>query len=292
METADLAQYLHIKESELEQEIHFLQEFEPAGVFARNLKECLLLQLKGVDERTADLRLLVQNYLNEIAQNKLPEISQKTGWSIEKTVDNVSYIKEHLEPIPGRGFGREKNTFIYPDVTVKEGEDGYRIVYNKERVRSVELNKEYLPLLKEKHNAQESHYIEEQYQKAKLLIKNIGKREETLRLVTEAIVDYQRDFFERGKAFLKPMNLLDIAQELAVHESTVSRTIKDKYLECRFGVFEMKYFFSNKTSEGNNCNVQSCIEEMIQNEDKKSHFRMQRYQSFWKKEESSFPDVL
>ena len=71
------------------------------------------------------------------------------------------------------------------------------------------------------------------------------------------------------KAFLKPMNLLDIAQELAVHESTVSRTIKDKYLECRFGVFEMKYFFSNKTSEGNNCNVQSCIEEMIQNEDKK-----------------------
>lgn len=269
METADLAQYLHIKESELEQEIYFLQEFEPAGVFARNLKECLLLQLKGVDERTADLRLLVQNYLNEIAQNKLPEISQKTGWSIEKTVDNVSYIKEHLEPIPGRGFGREKNTFIYPDVTVKEGEEGYRIVYNKERVRSVELNKEYLPLLKEKHSAQESHYIEEQYQKAKLLIKNIGKREETLRLVTEAIVDYQRDFFERGKAFLKPMNLLDIAQELAVHESTVSRTIKDKYLECRFGVFEMKYFFSNKTSEGNNCNVQSCIEEMIQNEDKK-----------------------
>lgn len=269
IETADLAGSLHIQESELEEDIHFLQEFEPCGVFARDLKECLLLQLKGEDERTKELRLLVENYLDEIAKNKLPEISKKTNLSVEKIADHVSYIREHLEPIPGRGFGSEKNTFIYPDITVKQEEDGYRIIYNKERVHAVELSKGYLPLLKENHSEQENHYIQEQYQKAKLLMKNIRKREETLRLVTEAIVDYQREFFQKGKAFLKPMNLLDIAQELEVHESTVSRTIKDKYLECRFGTFEMKYFFSNKTSEGNNCNVLSCIEEIIRNEDKK-----------------------
>lgn len=269
MGMGDLAQSLHISEKELEQELLFLQEFEPCGVFARDLKECLLLQLKGGDEKTAELRLLVEHYLNEIAQNKIPEISKKTGWSLEKTADHIRYLKENLEPIPGKGFGNEKNTFIYPDITIKQDEKSYRIIYNKERVHTLEFNREYLPLLKEKHSKEESGYLQEQYQKAQLLMKNIGKREETLRAVTEAILDYQREFFERGKAFLKPMNLLDIAQELEIHESTVSRAIRDKYLECRWGVFELKYFFSNKTSDGNNCNVLTLIEEIIENEDKK-----------------------
>lgn len=269
MDMGDLADSLHITREELEEELVFLQKLEPCGVFARDLQECLLLQLREENERNRDLRFLIGNYLNEIAGNKIPEISKKTKWSVEKVAEYISYLKEHLEPIPGRGYGSEKNTFIYPDVTVKEDEGGYRIIYNKERVHTVGLNQEYLPLLKEKHSAQENQYIQEQYQKAKLLMKNIGKREETLRLVTEAIVDYQREFFEKGKAFLKPMNLWDIAQELDVHESTVSRAVKDKYLECRYGVFELKYFFSNKTSEGNNCNVLTSIEELIRNEDKK-----------------------
>ncbi len=269
MEGAELAKGLQISEEELEKEIRFLQEFEPCGVFARDLRECLLLQLKDKDEKTASLRLLVENYLDEIAGNKLPEISKKTGWSLEKTAELVRELKEDLEPIPGRGYGSSENTFIYPDITVKRDEYGYRIIYNKERIHSIELNRDYLPLLEEKHSKEENGYIQEQYQKAKILMKNIGKREETLRLVTQAIVDYQREFFEKGRAFLKPMNLLDIAQELEIHESTVSRTIKDKYLECRWGVFELKYFFSNKTSEGNNCNVLTVIREIIENEDKK-----------------------
>lgn len=269
IETEELAKGLHITAEELEKEILFLQEFEPCGVFARNLKECLLLQLKGEDERTAELRLLVENYLDEIAQNKIPEISKKTGWSLEMAAERIRDLKENLEPIPGRGYGSGENTFIYPDITVKQDEDAYRIIYNKERVHALELNREYLPLLTEKQSKEEHGYIQEQYQKAKLLMKNIGKREETLRSVTEAIVDYQREFFEKGRAFLKPMNLFDIAQELEVHESTVSRTVKDKYLECRWGVFELKYFFSNKTSEGNNCNVLTVIREIVQNEDKR-----------------------
>lgn len=269
IEMKDLAESLHITEAELEEEIRFLQELEPCGVFARNLRECLLLQLKDDDEQTKEIRALVEHHLDEIAENKLPKISKKTGLSMEQIAEDIAYIKKHLEPIPGRGFGSEKNTFIYPDITVKQKEDGYLIIYNKERVHMVELSKDYLPLLKEDHSEQEKQYLQEQYQQARFLMKNIGKREETLRLVTEAIVDYQRDFFQKGKAFLKPMNLLDIAEELQMHESTISRAVKDKYLECRFGVFEMKYFFSNKTSEGNNCNVLNCIEELIKNEDKK-----------------------
>lgn len=123
-------------------------------------------------------------------------------------------------------------------------------------------------MLGQVHSSEENKYLKEQYQKAKILLRNIGKREETLAAVAEAIVDWQRDFFDKGKAFLKPMNLLDIAQELDVHESTVSRAVRDKYLECRWGIFELKYFFSNKTSDGNNCNVLTCIQEIIRSENK------------------------
>ena len=152
--------------------------------------------------------------------------------------------------------------------TVKEDEKGYRIILNKEKVHTLELNREYLPMLGQVHSSEENKYLKEQYQKAKILLQNIGKREETLAAVAEAIVDWQREFFEKGKASLKPMNLLDIAQELDVHESTVSRAVRDKYLECRWGIFELKYFFSNKTSDGNNCNVLTCIQEIIRSVNK------------------------
>lgn len=266
---SDLAKSLDISEAKLEQEISFLQGFEPCGVFARSLKECLLLQLQNEGEFHKNLRFLVSRFLQEIAENKLPEISRQTGWSVSEVADYVKYIKEQLEPIPGRGFGTEREAYIYPDITVKSAENGYRIIYNKERMHAVTLNEEYLPLLSGAHQEWENQYLKEQYQKAKLLIHNVNKREETLRMVAASILDYQMDFFEKGKAFLKPMNLYDVAQELGVHESTVSRTIKDKYLECRWGVFEFKYFFSNKTSEGNNCNVLTRIEEIIRSEDKR-----------------------
>lgn len=269
IDSGELAKVLGITEKEVEKEICFLQGFDPRGVFARNLQECLLLQLEGGDEKTARLRILVRDYLDEIAQNKIPKISRKMGLSIEETTEYIQYLKTELEPIPGRGYGNGQNTFIYPDVTVKQEGEEYRIILNKERIHPLELNREYLLLLAQDHGKEENSYLQEQYQKARLFIKNIGKREETLWAVSEALVDWQRAFFEKGKACLKPMNLFDIAQELDVHESTVSRAVKDKYLECRWGIFEMKYFFSNKTSDGNNCNVRSRIEELITQEDKK-----------------------
>ena len=133
-------------------------------------------------------------------------------------------------------------------------------------------------MLGQVHSSEENKYLKEQYQKAKILLQNIGKREETLAAVAEAIVDWQREFFEKGKASLKPMNLLDIAQELDVHESTVSRAVRDKYLECRWGIFELKYFFSNKTSDGNNCNV-PVFRRLSAARISKNHYRMQKSQS-------------
>lgn len=269
MDMDELAKGIGLSKEELEREIRFMQTLEPCGVFARDLKECLLLQLQGEEQMQRQARLLIEKYLDEIAQNKIPQISKQTGLTTAEITRTIQYIKEELEPVPGRGYGcANRNEYIYPDITVKEDEKGYRIILNKEKVHTLELNREYLPMLGQVHSSEENKYLKEQYQKAKILIQNIGKREETLAAVAEAIVDWQREFFEKGKAALKPMNLLDIAQELDVHESTVSRAVRDKYLECRWGIFELKYFFSNKTSDGNNCNVLTCIQEIIRSENK------------------------
>ena len=269
MDMDELAKVIGLSKEELEREIRFMQTLEPCGVFARDLKECLLLQVEGEEQMQRQARLLIEKYLDEIAQNKIPQISKQTGLTTAEITKTIRYIKEELEPVPGRGYGcANRNEYIYPDITVKEDEKGYRIILNKEKVHTLELNREYLPMLGQVHSSEENKYLKEQYQKAKILLQNIGKREETLAAVAEAIVDWQREFFEKGKASLKPMNLLDIAQELDVHESTVSRAVRDKYLECRWGIFELKYFFSNKTSDGNNCNVLTCIQEIIRSENK------------------------
>lgn len=269
MDMDELAKGIGLSKEELEREIRFMQTLEPCGVFARDLKECLLLQVQGEEQMQRQARLLIEKYLDEIAQNKIPQISKQTGLTTAEITKTIRYIKEELEPVPGRGYGcANRNEYIYPDITVKEDEKGYRIILNKEKVHTLELNREYLPMLGQVHSSEENKYLKEQYQKAKILLWNIGKREETLAAVAEAIVDWQREFFEKGKASLKPMNLLDIAQELDVHESTVSRAVRDKYLECRWGIFELKYFFSNKTSDGNNCNVLTCIQEIIRSENK------------------------
>ena len=269
MDMDELAKGIGLSKEELEREIRFMQTLEPCGVFARDLKECLLLQVEGEEQMQRQARLLIEKYLDEIAQNKIPQISKQTGLTTAEITKTIQYIKEELEPVPGRGYGcANRNEYIYPDITVKEDEKGYRIILNKEKVHTLELNREYLPMLGQVHSSEENKYLKEQYQKAKILLRNIGKRDETLAAVAEAIVDWQREFFEKGKASLKPMNLLDIAQELDVHESTVSRAVRDKYLECRWGIFELKYFFSNKTSDGNNCNVLTCIQEIIRSENK------------------------
>ena len=269
MDMDELAKGIGLSKEELEREIRFMQTLEPCGVFARDLKECLLLQVEGEEQMQRQARLLIEKYLDEIAQNKIPQISKQTGLTTAEITKTIRYIKEELEPVPGRGYGcANRNEYIYPDITVKEDEKGYRIILNKEKVHTLELNREYLPMLGQVHSSEENKYLKEQYQKAKILLQNIGKREETLAAVAEAIVDWQREFFEKGKASLKPMNLLVIAQELDVHESTVSRAVRDKYLECRWGIFELKYFFSNKTSDGNNCNVLTCIQEIIRSENK------------------------
>lgn len=262
----ELAEALHMPLKHITAEIRFLQkEMEPCGVFARDFKECLLLQAERRYGKKSELYQLIEQYLEDVAENRIPRICEKSGWEKEKVLELVAELKT-LEPIPGRGYGKqEKNTFLYPDITVKEKDGNLQMILNREGMRSLTLNEEYLPFLQQNGNQKETEYLKEQYRNAKMLIKNIAKREETLAKVTEAIIRRQREFFQYGKTHLKPMNLSDIAEDIDMHESTVSRAVNEKYLECRWGVFELKYFFSNKLSEKN---AYTCIEELVRNENK------------------------
>ncbi|MCI9137553.1 MAG: RNA polymerase factor sigma-54 [Lachnospiraceae bacterium] len=265
MTNQEISRILGLSQHETEREIRFLQNLEPRGVFARNIQECLLLQIESMEGETEELRRLVNHYMEEILHNKIPKICKETGWSRKKVLSLTARIKE-LEPVPGRGYGNgEAGEFIYPDFTVRRTDEGYRVILNRERMKIPQINTEYLPLLDREKSGENYEYLQEQYQNARMLLKNISRREETLCRVAEAIVQRQREFFEKGKMYLSSMNLADIALDIDMHESTVSRALKDKYLECRWGIFELKYFFSNKGTEKN---ARSCIEKIVQKEDK------------------------
>lgn len=266
----EIAKILHLSEEKIQEEIAFLQKnMEPCGVFARDGKECLLLQIEQAEKKESKLYQLVSEYLEEIADNKIPLICKKTGWEQQEVLELIEKIKK-LEPVPGRGYGKkEENTFIYPDITVSEEKGIFQVTFNRGNMKAITLNQEYLPLLNQKMSGEETRYVKEQYQNARMLIKNIAKREETLQRVSKAIIEHQIEFFQKGKAYLKPLNLSDIAMDTELHESTVSRAVHEKYLECRWGIFELKYFFSNKLSEKN---AHSCIEELVKNENSKKPY--------------------
>lgn len=269
MTNQEVAQVLGLSPREAEEEIRFLQSLEPRGVFARNIQECLLLQIDAMEGETEELRWLVCHHMQEMMHNKIPKICRDTGWNREKVLSLTSKIKE-LEPVPGRGYGTGgTGELIYPDFTVRKTDGEYRVILNRERMKTPQINEEYLPLLDRERAGEDYEYLQEQYQNARMLLKNISRREETLCCVAEAIVQRQRAFFEKGKMYLSPMNLADIALDIDMHESTVSRALKDKYLECRWGIFELKYFFSNKGTEKN---ARSCIEGIVQREDKTKPF--------------------
>ncbi len=250
MTNLEISKALGLTTEEVEEEIRFLQGLEPCGVFARDLRECLLLQIKqkGEDE---ELYQLVEHYIEEIIHNKIPKICKSTGWSRTKVLALISKVKE-LDPVPGRGYGTGiQGEFIYPDITVRRVDGRYHAFLNRGRAPIPKINQEYLPLLTQEKAGHDYEYMQEQYRNAKMLLKNIGRREETLRSVACAIVKRQQEFFEKGKMYLSPMKLADIATDVDLHESTVSRALKEKYLECRWGIFELKYFFSNKGARKN-----------------------------------------
>ena len=253
--------------------LEVIHSFEPFGVCSRNLKECLLIQIKvrGIDNDI--VHQIIENYLDDVGNNRLSHISKAIGCTIEDVKDALLLIRD-LEPKPGRIFSSARDVrYITPDVIVKKIEGEYVIIVSDSTAPKLRINSFYNQLVSDgEMNGNASDYINKKLISAFKLIKSIEQRRNTIYKVVKAIIEFQEDFFEKGTVHLKTLILKDVADQIGVHESTVSRAISGKYMQCPRGLFEIKYFFQSGVSSvhGDGVSAESIktiIKEIIDNED-------------------------
>ena len=245
---AGLAASQKVPAHELEKALALIQTFEPAGVGARNLRECLLLQLESRKGETARLAYqLVRDRFEDMEKRRYPAITKALGCDDDRLREVLSYITT-LEPKPGRAFQADETKYVTPDVYVRKIEGEYVVVLNDEPVPKLRISSYYRRLLRDKKaldGKETRKFLENKIQSAVGLIKNIEQRRKTIYRVTEAIFRIQRNFLEDGIGSLKPLTLKQVADMIGMHESTVSRVTTHKYVQTPRGLFELKFFFTS-----------------------------------------------
>jgi len=223
-----------------------IQRLDPPGVAARDLRECLLLQIDALQIDDPLVRCLVDNHLDLLQRRDFRRIARETGVSVEEVAAAAHAIGQ-LEPRPGRCFGGEEPIYIIPDIYVYKVADDFHIVLNEDGLPKLRINSLYRDVLaKDRQVAKDTReYVQGKVRAALWLIKSIHQRQRTIYKVMESIIRYQRDFFEMGIAHLRPLNLRDVADDIGMHESTVSRVTTNKYAHTPQGIFELKYFFNS-----------------------------------------------
>ncbi len=244
-ETEKIAEDGKFTQQDVEEIIPFVQEFDPPGVCARDLKECLLIQARHLQEDTNDLVEIIQNHLRDLEKKNYEGIAKAMNVPLEEVVDMCKIIFS-MEPKPGRSFVAQDTHYVTPDVHVYKVGDDYMISLNEDGLPRLRISSYYRNVLKGGHaNGQTQEYIQEKLRSAVWLIKSIHQRQRTIYKVAESIVKHQREFFDKGSAYIRPMILRDIASDIGMHESTVSRVTTSKYMHTPQGIFELKYFFNS-----------------------------------------------
>ncbi len=224
-----------------------VQIFDPAGVAARDLRECLLIQIDLFGTEDPLVRTLVSDHLDSLQRRDFRGISRILGITPEE-VAVASRLIGRLEPRPGRPFGGEDPVYIIPDIYVYKIGDEFHVVLNEDGLPKLKINQLYRDVLTggANHVAKDTRdYVQDKVRSAMWLIKSIHQRQRTIYKVMTSIIKYQRDFFERGVQHLKPLNLRDVAEDIEMHESTVSRVTSNKYANTPQGIFELKFFFNS-----------------------------------------------
>ncbi|MBI4041421.1 MAG: RNA polymerase factor sigma-54 [Deltaproteobacteria bacterium] len=231
--------------SALEKVLKKIQEFDPIGVGARDLRECLMAQAKQLPVRDPDLETLIQQQLQHLERKSYDVIARAMKLPMEKVVE-LSQVIFNMEPRPGRAFSNVETQYITPDVFVTSMNGQYVITLNEDGLPKLKISNFYKNVLSGKEEgALTKEYIQEKLRSAIWLIRSIHQRQRTIYKVTESIVNYQKDFLDHGILHLKPMVLRDVARDINMHESTISRVTTNKYVHTPQGIFELKYFFNS-----------------------------------------------
>lgn len=244
--------------------VDLVQGFDPPGIAARNLQECLLLQLRAVNLQGSLVEQIVLKNMADVEKKRYQQIARQYTVSLDTVMAAIRVI-EGLEPKPARNFSNLTPTYVVPDVTVVKTEDGYQIILNDEGLPRLRLNSYYkkLFLAKNSLSKEEKQFIEEKLRSAVWLLKSLDQRNRTIYRVTESILNFQKDFFDTGIALLKPLNLRDVAASLGMHESTISRVTSNKFLSCSRGLFSFRFFFSSALQSGTGSVSSTSVKDLI-----------------------------
>ncbi|MDA8659818.1 RNA polymerase factor sigma-54 [Luminiphilus sp.] len=256
--------------------LHRLQHFEPTGIFASDLRECLLLQLRQMDEETPHRNTagaIANRHLESIATADPRQLSRRLRTTPEDVVGALNLIRS-LDPTPGTSVGESTTEYIIPDVFVMRKEGHWRVELNPDIAPKLRINALYSELVGQSGSASDKTFVRENLQEAKFFMTSLHNRNETLLKVASKIVAHQREFLELGEEAMKPLILADIAQQINMHESTVSRATTRKYMHTPRGIYELKFFFSSHvaTTEGgerSSTAIKALIKKLVLAEDAK-----------------------
>jgi RNA polymerase sigma-54 factor len=267
----EMAMNTGIPQEQFELMLTLIQSFHPPGVGARDLRECLLVQLKR-DGREKSLEYrIVAEHMVDLGKRRFPEIARRMGITAEQVQKSANNIAQ-LDPRPGQIFAEAPQQYVLPDVTVEKIQGQYQISLNGEQIPHLRISNTYKDIMSQDGNGSEvKDYIRDKIRSGKFLIKSIHQRQQTISNIAHEIVARQKEFLEKGSACLKPMTMVQIAEAVGVHETTVSRAISGKYMATPQGVFEMKYFFTPgyQTSSGasvSNTSVKEAILNLVKHE--------------------------
>jgi len=257
---------------QLQAVLEIVQTFHPVGVGARNLKECLLIQLDRLGKSESIEAVLVNQHLDDLGRKRFPEIARAMNLSVEQVQKLANFIST-LEPKPGRMFTTEQQQYVAADVVVQKVGDDYVVMLNDEQIPHLRISNTYKELMASGEKSNDARdYIRDKIRAGKFLIKSIHQRQQTIYNIAKVIVERQREFLDKGISCLRPLTMAQVAEVVGVHETTVSRAVANKYMQTPQGLFEMKYFFTpgfETTSGGamSNTSVKEQISKLIERED-------------------------
>ncbi|NOY64779.1 MAG: RNA polymerase factor sigma-54 [Nitrospirae bacterium] len=276
----ELAQLCKADINDVRETIRIIQDLDPPGVGARDLRECLLIQIRALGLGNTLVERIVKNNLRELEKRNYNAIARQYASPIEDVMMAVEIISS-LDPKPARNFTSHETNYIVPDVFVFRTDDGYKITLNNEGIPRLRINNYYRRLLNKKDlSKEEKRFLRERYRSADWLLKSLDQRNKTIYKVTESILKFQREFFDRGPQYVKPLNLRDVAEDINMHESTISRVTLNKYLACSHGIFSFRFFFSSalKGDKGDVSStvVKEMIKKIIDEEDPRKPYSDQK----------------
>jgi RNA polymerase sigma-54 factor len=269
-ELSEIAQRGQVPVEEVERALALVQGFDPPGVAARSVQECLLIQLKADPNPDPVSVEIVEQHFEDLSRRRYPDIARALKLPLDRVMESVEEIMG-LEPKPGRRFGGTDTRYIVPDVVVQKMSGEYVVLLNEDGIPRLRVNSLYRSLLRNSGD-EAKQYVEQKLRSAVWLIKSVDQRQRTLRKVTQSIVKFQREFLDKGLPYLRPLSLRDVGEDIGMHESTISRVTTNKYVETPQGLFELKFFFHSGIASGDgemvsSISVKKMIQDLLANED-------------------------